>query len=110
MTATRAVPRPARPTHAPLVVGVEEGIAAALDRLVLAGQGVACVAHGPRLVGIVTAEDLGFAAEWAKPAGSVADAMTLGLVEVGRGSDLQAATDAYCEGLRRWVAARRGGC
>lgn len=94
------------PTHqgrAPLVVRDRDDVDLALGMLEATGQAVAFVSHDRLLAGIVTVEDLRFAADWIGAAATVADAMTFGLVEVGRRSDVQAATDAYCEGLRRWV-------
>ncbi len=104
---TSLVPAPPSTTCAPIVLAPGTGLASALRILSRANQAMAFVAPGSGPSGVVTAEDLHFALEWAGPTGSVADAMTLGLVEVARDADAQRTTEAFAGGLFAWLAAKR---
>ena len=75
----------------------------ALGHLERAHQAVGFVWGGDGFVGVVTAEDLRFATDWLGPKASVDDAMTFSVIEIGRDADLAAATEAFSDGLRRWV-------
>lgn len=86
-----------------MVLDHRDDVARALDLLERRQQAVGFVWGGDGFVGVVTAEDLRFAADWEGPAASVDDAMTFSVVEISRDADLGGATEAFSDGLRRWV-------
>lgn len=87
----------------PVVFDHREPVNDALDLLGRRHQAMGFVWGGDGFVGVVTAEDLRFAADWEGPAASVDDAMTFSIVEIGQDADLSTATEAYSDGLRRWI-------
>ncbi len=68
-------------------------------------QAMGFVWGGDGFVGVVTAEDLRFAIDWVGASATVDDAMTFSIIEIGRDADLATATEAFSDGLRRWVGA-----
>ena len=94
-----------RPWDRPVVLDHRDDVAGALDLLERRQQAVGFVWGGDGFVGVVTAEDLRFAVDWEGPAATVDDAMTFSVVEISRDADLAGATEAFGDGLRRWVGA-----
>ena len=94
-----------RATAEPAVVAGDSAVEAAIAHLDSCGQIVGFVECSGRYVGVITIEDLRFTQEWAGPQARVEQALTCVVVEVSRDADLAAATDAFCNGLRDWVAA-----
>jgi predicted transcriptional regulator len=92
----------------PLVLEHHDEVARALRLLEREQQAVAFVWGGDGFVGVVTAEDLRFAIDWQGPTAAVDDAMTFSVIEIGRDADLAAATEAFSDGLRRWVGTHGG--
>ncbi|CAN5434317.1 hypothetical protein BH10ACT1_BH10ACT1_22870 [soil metagenome] len=78
----------------------------ALKVMADADQAIGFVAGQHSLVGVVTFEDLGFAWDWAGPAASVTDAMTLAVVEVGPQMSQHEAAEAFSTALRAWTVDR----
>jgi CBS domain-containing protein len=87
----------------PVVLEHHDEVARSLGLLEGAHQAMGFVWGGDGFVGVVTAEDLRFAIDWLGPTASVDDAMTFSVIEIGRDADLAAATEAFSDGLRRWV-------
>ncbi len=94
----------------PIVILDGANVAAAVARLCEAGQSVAFVERSGRYVGVVTLEDLRFTQEWAGPDAPVIQALTVVVVEVSRDANVATVADAYCNGLRDWVASRAVAC
>ena len=99
-----------RPHEDPIVIVDVADVAAAIGCLQESGQAVAFVERSGRYIGVVTLEDLRFTQEWAGPHVPVIQALTAVVVEVGRDADVAAAADAYCNGLRDWIASYRAVC
>lgn len=91
------------PWDRPVVLDHRDDVTSALDLLERRRQAVGFVWGGDGFVGVVTAEDLRFAVDWEGPAATVDDAMTFSVVEISRDADLTGATEAFGDGLRRWV-------
>jgi hypothetical protein len=66
----------------PLVLDHLLEVRAALEILGSLGQGIAFVSVDGRATGVVTADDLDFAGDWAGPRATVADAVTQRLVDL----------------------------
>ncbi|MBX3286048.1 MAG: hypothetical protein KF703_11945 [Actinobacteria bacterium] len=92
-----------RPWDRPVVLDHRDDVASALDLLGQRRQAMGFVWGGDGFVGVVTVEDLRFAVDWEGPAATVDDAMTFSVVEISRDADLSGATEAFGDGLRRWV-------
>lgn len=92
----------------PVVLEHHQDVTRALALLEHEQQAVGFVWGGDGFVGVVTAEDLRFAADWVGPGARVDDAMTFSIIEIGRDADLAVATEAFSDGLRRWVVTHGG--
>ena len=92
-----------RPWDRPVVLDHRDDVSRALDLLGRRHQAMGFVWGGYGFVGVVTAEDLRFAVDWVGAGASVDDAMTFSVIEISRDADLAAATEAFGDGLRRWV-------
>lgn len=96
------------PWDRPVVLDHRDDVTRALDLLGRRHQAMGFVWGGDGFVGVVTAEDLRFAVDWVGPEASVDDAMTFSVIEISRDADLTAATEAFGDGLRRWVGTHGG--
>ena len=94
-----------RPWDRPVVLDHRDEVDRALRQLEREHQAMGFVWGGDGFVGVVTAEDLRFAIDWVGASASVDDAMTFSIIEIGRDADLATATEAFSDGLRRWVGA-----
>lgn len=98
---------PALRSVSPVALDDGADVLSALRILDRRSQAMGFVQCQDGLVGVVTIEDLRFAWDWAGPSATVFDAMTLTLVEIDRGADIAHATEAFSDGLRRWITARQ---
>lgn len=94
-----------RPWDRPVVLDHRDDVVRALEALEHRHQAMGFVWGGEGFVGIVTVEDLRFAVDWVGPEALVDDAMTFAVIEISRDADLATATEAFGDGLRRWVTA-----
>lgn len=94
-----------RPWDRPVVLDHRDDVVRALDVLGRRCQAIGFVWGGDGFVGVVTVEDLRFAVDWVGPDALVDDAMTFSIIEISRDADLAHATEAFGDGLRRWVGA-----
>lgn len=108
-TTNEPQPLPDEPsTPRPVVLRIGQSAESVLAVLEATGQAMAFVDSPRGLVGVVTAEDLRFARDWAGPEALVVDAMTLGIVQVGCRSNQLDATAAFTDALRTWTRSVSG--